>query len=430
MLPEGKCRYIDGQIYPDGNFYVLDTQHIKHNGNELNSALNGISTDISNKVDKVTGKGLSTEDYTTAEKNKLSGIEDNANNYVHPTTSGNKHIPSGGSSGKILGWSADGTAAWVDPASGGGSVDTVYIGSTEYAPDANGKVTLPSYPTTLPASDVYSWAKASTKPSYNADEISTTGTTNKFVTSTEKSTWNGKIDTAGTGLSKSGTTLNHSNSVTAKTTAGAYKIKYDSSGHITGTSSLSYSDVGAASSGHSHSDYESLINYSLDNGVRNILDLNDIYFKHSTISYSADIALGKIVCSGTGAYLRIMYNVKLKAGARYKLAWTVSSISTTYRLAVYATTATNANTAITIQTNCTSTGNYTYEFTAPSATTYICFYLNMDGVSKTVSYTITNIMLAEKDFFPSSFYQAAKSNSELTAIVDSLLSRVKALEGN
>ena len=31
--------------------------------------------DISGKVDKVTGKGLSTNDYTTAEKNKLNGIE-------------------------------------------------------------------------------------------------------------------------------------------------------------------------------------------------------------------------------------------------------------------------------------------------------------------------------------------------------------------
>lgn len=30
---------------------------------------------VSNKVDKETGKGLSTNDYTTAEKNKLSGIE-------------------------------------------------------------------------------------------------------------------------------------------------------------------------------------------------------------------------------------------------------------------------------------------------------------------------------------------------------------------
>lgn len=32
------------------------------------------STAIANKVDKEAGKGLSTEDYTTAEKNKLSGL--------------------------------------------------------------------------------------------------------------------------------------------------------------------------------------------------------------------------------------------------------------------------------------------------------------------------------------------------------------------
>ena len=39
---------------------------------------------VTNKVDKVAGKGLSTEDYTTTEKNKLAGIENNANNYIHP----------------------------------------------------------------------------------------------------------------------------------------------------------------------------------------------------------------------------------------------------------------------------------------------------------------------------------------------------------
>ena len=33
----------------------------------------------------VVGKGLSTNDYTT-EKNKLAGIAENANNYVHPAT--------------------------------------------------------------------------------------------------------------------------------------------------------------------------------------------------------------------------------------------------------------------------------------------------------------------------------------------------------
>ena len=46
MLPEGKCRFIDAQIFPDGNFYVLDTEHIKHNGGKLKTALNGIDTRI------------------------------------------------------------------------------------------------------------------------------------------------------------------------------------------------------------------------------------------------------------------------------------------------------------------------------------------------------------------------------------------------
>lgn len=40
---------------------------------------------LGNKVDKVSGKALSTNDYTTTEKNKLAGIAANANNYSLPT---------------------------------------------------------------------------------------------------------------------------------------------------------------------------------------------------------------------------------------------------------------------------------------------------------------------------------------------------------
>lgn len=45
-----------------------------------------ITTQLAGKVDKITGKQLSTEDYTTTEKQKLAGVQDNANNYIHPTT--------------------------------------------------------------------------------------------------------------------------------------------------------------------------------------------------------------------------------------------------------------------------------------------------------------------------------------------------------
>lgn len=49
------------------------------------STYDGYATSIGNKVDKISGKGLSTNDYTTTEKNKLAGIAEGANNYSHPT---------------------------------------------------------------------------------------------------------------------------------------------------------------------------------------------------------------------------------------------------------------------------------------------------------------------------------------------------------
>ena len=77
---------------------------------------------------------------TAADKKKLDGIATNANNYTHPTTSGNKHIPSGGSSGQILRWSADGTAVW------GNDKDTTYsdvTGATTTAAGKSGLVPAP-----------------------------------------------------------------------------------------------------------------------------------------------------------------------------------------------------------------------------------------------------------------------------------------------
>ena len=69
---------------------------------------------------------------SAADKAKLDGIAAGANVYSHPTSSGNKHIPSGGSSGQILRWSADGTAAW------GADNNTTYGSATQ---SANGLMT-------------------------------------------------------------------------------------------------------------------------------------------------------------------------------------------------------------------------------------------------------------------------------------------------
>lgn len=59
----------------DDNFVDLDDR--KAEQTDVADALAG-------KVDKVAGKGLSTNDYTTAEKNKLNGIAEGANNFSLP----------------------------------------------------------------------------------------------------------------------------------------------------------------------------------------------------------------------------------------------------------------------------------------------------------------------------------------------------------
>lgn len=92
--------------------------------NELSAALGDdpnfaatMATSLGNKADK--GHGHSNATTSAAgfmskdDKAKLDGIAANANNYTHPTSSGNKHIPAGGSSGQFLKWSADGTAQWA-----------------------------------------------------------------------------------------------------------------------------------------------------------------------------------------------------------------------------------------------------------------------------------------------------------------------------
>lgn len=53
-------------------------------GKVLKDLINALTTAVGNKVDKVSGKGLSTNDYTTAEKNKLSGIASGAEVNVQP----------------------------------------------------------------------------------------------------------------------------------------------------------------------------------------------------------------------------------------------------------------------------------------------------------------------------------------------------------
>jgi hypothetical protein len=57
--------------------------------------------------------GTSTQWNTAYTHSQAAHAPSNANNYVHPTTAGNKHVPTGGSSGQFLKYSSSGTAVWA-----------------------------------------------------------------------------------------------------------------------------------------------------------------------------------------------------------------------------------------------------------------------------------------------------------------------------
>ncbi len=75
---------VDGLLSKEDHAKYEDANNKKHTHNNK-AVLDGITATlvsawntVTNKVDKVAGKGLSTHDYTTEEKNKLNGIESHA----------------------------------------------------------------------------------------------------------------------------------------------------------------------------------------------------------------------------------------------------------------------------------------------------------------------------------------------------------------
>ena len=118
----------------------------------LNDNWDTLDTEVNNKTDKIAGKGLSTNDYTTAEKNKLAGLSnyDSTNVDAHMANVSNPHSV---------------TAAQV----GLGSVQNYGI-ATQVEAEAG-------------TSDVKHMTPLKVKQSINS-EVTTTGAANKIVKAT------------------------------------------------------------------------------------------------------------------------------------------------------------------------------------------------------------------------------------------------------
>lgn len=133
-----------------------------------------LKTKLAGKVDKADGKGLSTNDYTTTEKSKLSGIAENANNYSHPSGDGNLHVPATSTTndGKVLkAGSTAGSLTW------GTDNDTITTVNGKTGVIAKADIVALG----IPGQDtVY------THPSTHSADIIVDGTTNKTYTATEQ----------------------------------------------------------------------------------------------------------------------------------------------------------------------------------------------------------------------------------------------------
>lgn len=181
------------------------------------SIVSGVTSALTNKVDKVNGKGLSTNDYTTADKAIVDGVTTalagkvdavsgkglSTNDY----TAADKAIVDNMSTalaGKVdvvtgKGLSTNdytdadkakidglGTAASKDVAASGDASSTeVVMGNDSRLTDSRN------------AADVYDWAKASTKPSYTASEVGAIDSTLKGAASgVAELDANGKVPTS------------------------------------------------------------------------------------------------------------------------------------------------------------------------------------------------------------------------------------------
>ena len=130
---------------------------------------------IDKKVDKVAGKGLSTEDFTTAEKQKLAGIAAGANNYTHPTSHPASMI------------AQDTTHRFVTD-----TEKTTWTGKASTAVATQAANGLLSAADKKKLDGIAAGANNYTHPASHPASMITTDESHLFVTAAEKSAWNAK----------------------------------------------------------------------------------------------------------------------------------------------------------------------------------------------------------------------------------------------
>lgn len=164
-----------GNISIDLSIYTivesLPTTNI--NKNKIYLVANSGSGDTANKYIEYIYTGDTAKDYNAANWEKLGEYKANVDltPYLKSTDAANTYLSKTDASST---YQAKGSYAAASHTHN--YLSSLVVGSTTYSVSGN-KVTIPAYPTTLPASDVKAWAKADSKPSYSWSEIESKPTT-------------------------------------------------------------------------------------------------------------------------------------------------------------------------------------------------------------------------------------------------------------
>lgn len=163
-------------------------EYVTQKISELANFATTIITQLGTKVDKVEGKQLSTEDFTAALKTSLESLPGEiSGKYVKPS----EGIPKTDLSSEVQASLNKADSAIQDISS--------KVDNSTYTEDKKTFALKTEIPTTLPASDVSAWAKASVKPTYTAaeiglDQVNNTSDMNKPISTATQTALDGKVD--------------------------------------------------------------------------------------------------------------------------------------------------------------------------------------------------------------------------------------------
>ena len=145
----------------------------------------------------------------------------------------------------------------------------------------------------------------------------------------------GFIDTAGRCLNKSGTTINHDTYISSTNIALFRKIKYDQSGHITGTANVSATDLpththiaSEVSDDNAHSNIgidahssQSAINTAIDTAIGNLQSIKAVEVVSALDDPVTEANMGKLYIISENSKINVYYAVRSGTSPNYSYSW-------------------------------------------------------------------------------------------------------------